>query len=282
MEILEFATVVYPKLINLVSPNGNKIEEKDFELQDYQKEFFLNLENNKFTLNQQSRQVGITTMYAIYTAYKLINSEDKTEILYISPKLYGSIHFCEFVRKIICDLYNLKPVINNKTEIKLHNNTRLKVISASPTSLCSYSSNLVIFEHINNFDEMYSVVMPNTVVNCCINISFGVFNGVLSNLWLSDNAYIKTKYHYSKCNQWTTEKIQQHKEILGLKTWDKEMECPDPQLILSTPKNVDKLLQVRVDEITYNNIGTRLLQEDISLSNYLRKLIKEDLKKLNI
>jgi hypothetical protein len=276
MNIIEFAekySVFYDPL------NGWKYGN---ELQDYEKDFLCNLVEHKFTINLHSRQMNITTLNSIYVTYNLIFGTDE-KIIYVGNKLDCTYHFIDKVRQILFNYNqdNKDLVINNKKEIRLKNGNKLIGISANSYGIIGYTPTKVLIDsatYINGFEHMLNAILCSLTTFGSLHI-FAQPNRLdyVYQLYVSDNNnFKKFKYHYSlNPKRFSVENINKMKTHISDDEWKQSMEL---EFLLYEPK--EYTLQVRVDNQIYNKISKRLMERDISLSEYLRKLIGDDLQHL--
>jgi hypothetical protein len=279
MDIIEFSEK-YNVFFNPVKG----IYEHGVKLQDYEKDFLYNLIENKFTIDLQSRQMNITTLLSVYSAYNLIYGiDDRT--MYLSSKLDLSYRFIELVKNIIhnfCELneldYNVFYKINNKYKIQINNNI-LIVRAANSDAFRGFTLNRVIIDNaafIDGLENMFGVMMANMAYNsyevhitsCANEINY------FHTLYFADNNFKKSKYHYSlNTKRYTPENIEQIKRNIPEEMWLQEMELE----FLTVKKTKSYNVQVRVDFETLNKITNKINTLKTNISDYIRDLIIKDL-----
>lgn len=257
-------------------------------LQSYEREFLNELSNNRFTLSLASRQMHMTTLLSCYVAYCILfNKEER--MAYISPKLDTSCNFISKVKMIIDNYIELssskiKTIIHNKKSIKLSNNNKITGFSPSATGFCGYTITQGLIDNPEHIDNLLSLLTSALVGSLSTNGSIHMvgspkitdmneFN-YFEVLWTSnDSLYKRNTYHYSRNTKYTPERIDNIKTMLGSYSFNSEMEL----MFVKTQKIKDKIIQTRVNNDLSNKVGMRLIELDISLSDYIRNLIIKDL-----
>jgi hypothetical protein len=276
MNIIEFAE----KYGVYVDPtNGWKY---GLKLQEYEVHFLHELIEQRFTLNLASRQMHITTLTSIYAAHSLIFGEDES-IVTMGPNMDYNHNFINKVRIIVLNYNpNTKFVRDNKRELQLFNGNRIKGVAAHD-GLRGYGIDTILIDnpiYINQFEKIFPAIISGVSVRKDSKIHmFSQTNGLdfFSKLYTeNDNGFKKNKYHYSLNSYYTEDKIKELKTSLSENAWRQEMELE----FISVNEPKERILQVRIDEDTYNNISKRLMELDLSMSEYLRKLISNDLQHL--
>lgn len=281
MDIIEFAEKYigwYQSGLNL---NGRQIGVK---LKPYEKSFLTDLVEHRFTLTAKSRQMHVSTLLSAYAAHFLLfNTKEPQTIMYFGPKLTDSYEFLAKVREIITNYHNarkklLKWDINNKREAKLHNGNRIRVGTFSTDSMCSFEVQTILYDEaafINNLKSAYTVGLTSLYqfgsmhIVTTIASEYNYFN----TLWEYNDSFKKIRIHYSDNSEfYTPEKIAHLKPFCD--TWDTEME-----IIMPKEKVENKVsLTFRLPEDMAANVSARVLSLDMGFSEYIRGLIKADLK----
>lgn len=254
---------------------------------DYQNELCTNLDNNRFLSIQHSRQMGITSLLSFYVCNFLINNTNKKNVIYVKTGGSDGKHFIEKLRIIIneylIDVPNINFITNNSSNIKLSNNNEIF---------------LIVGKHIKNFDEdrTYSLVVDNAVYVEDLNELISKFmckkvkqiilasnkissyNQFYNTIFINQNSifskhnidwklnpkfngqwYDKTKLLYGNENDFNCE----------INLWDVE-----PKIEKTNAKN--RIINVRLDDELLAKVSKKLINEDVSLSEYIRNLINND------
>jgi len=283
MNIIEFSekySVFYNPLKGLY--------ERGVELQQYEKDFLNNLSDNRFTIDLQSRQMNITTLMSVYSAYNLIYGNDDRTI-YLANKIDMGYHFNELVRNILyyyCETNELDYEkfcnINNKNKIEINDNI-LIVRLATPDTFRGFSVNRILIDQaafIEPLERMFAALITSLYSGGgCHLVSTPNGTNFFHSLYFGNNAFKKSKYHYSlNPKRFNPEKLEHLKRSMSYDSniWAQEMEMEFIQYKTGKGRN----LQVRVDEETYFKLISRIHELNVNTSDYIRNLIEKDLQSL--
>lgn len=284
MNIIEFAEK-YNVFYNAVKGSY----EHGVELQQYEKDFLNNLSENRFTIDLQSRQMNITTLLSVYASYNLIYGNDDRTI-YLANKIDMGYHFNELVRNILyhyCEAnelsYEKMCNINNKNKIEINDNI-LIVRSATPDAFRGMTVNRILIDQaafIEPLERMFSAMMCVTSIkdSQIHMVSTPNSSNFFQSLYVCDNVFKKSKYHYSlNPKRFTPENLEAIKRSIGYDSdmWGQEMEME----FISYKSGKGRNLQVRVDEETYYKLIARIHELGVNTSDYIRNLIEKDLQNL--
>jgi uncharacterized protein YxeA len=280
MELIEFAkeycTVIFSGI------NNSNIK----TLYPFQIEYLKSLQNNRFTHTTKSRQVlGMSTILAIYCAWFLLfyKNEKPGLIAIISPKRESSCNLLSKVQVII-DAYiakhsNISQIKNVRAKKQLSNNNMAIAIGNTVDGLCSFSTDVIVIDdaaYIPDLKEIIAAALPSLIKHGQIHLN-STPNGINHFYEIkmdNDNHFFKQDYHYS-LNPSAKQFVEQMKKsIYSQNHWDQEMEL---KFVPSNSTPKDKILQFRIDNQMLSQLNERLLTIDLSLSDYIRGLIKQDL-----
>lgn len=280
MELIEFAqkycTVIFSGI------DDDKIK----SLHPFQIEYLKSLQEHRFTHTTKSRQIlGFSTMLAIYTAWFLLFFKSKKPgcIGIMSQKREMA---CEILMKaqVILDSYKLEhpeitQLINNMAKKQLDNKNTAIAMNGSPTSLCSVNVDVLIIDEAAYLDleEVMKAALPIVAGHGCLHLISSP-NGLsyFYKIKMDDNnAYYKQNYHYS-LNTSANNRIEELRRLMPKDLWRQDMELEFFNLQPAT-KPKDKILQFRIDNAMLSQLNERLLNVDLSLSDYIRSLIRKDL-----
>lgn len=281
-EIIKFAE----KYAYAFNPYNNKTEK--ITLFDYQKKLLKNFEKNQFTIIKQSRQVGIDTVIAIYLAYLLMKSNDKT-FLAVYDSFDSAERFLQRVRLIIIYANEGEEqfIINNKREIQLKNKSRLIVSGNSPNSGKGYAIDLLFmgnFEYISHNQEIWTAA--------CILLSARKGRAILA----STPKYKQDLFHkfwlsaVKKANDFKPINISWKQNPYFDNTWYENM-CRilnydknaiatelDGKFISKKENKKKTAINIRVEKDKKDKILNRMKQKNISsITDYIMELINKDL-----
>jgi hypothetical protein len=120
-----------------------------FELFGQQEELIRALVNRDFTAVYKARQLGASTTIAAFCAAYMIFNPDR-KVCIIAHKLDGSVNVLKKIKEFITDkpafLNSLKIIGNNKTTIRLTNNSEAIAFSSSSDSLRSFTPTMVLID----------------------------------------------------------------------------------------------------------------------------------------
>jgi hypothetical protein len=265
-----------------------------FEYYPFEREVISGVHNNQYTIIKKSRQMHLTTMLAAYVAWFMIFNEnsEKSEIVYCANKLDSSKRFVDYVRSILYDYYGEeftdKKLTNNKTEIKLKNGNSIRSHSSSVDSMRGRNlekTYMYIFDEaaynpsLGNFLTQLDVLKLRYNFKIVLGSTpngFEYFHRLWDGSHKGENKYhpIDLPYHKhpKRDEKWVEEMrkllyndILFNQEVLGLFIQPK------------AKKNKSNLIQFRVSDDIMNQIGLKLIEKDVTISNYLRDLIQKDI-----
>jgi hypothetical protein len=226
---------------------------------------------------KKTRQTGLTNIMMLYAAYTLITGENKT-IMYVSNKYVISTYFITRLKNWLTeygfdDLFTGK---NNKNQLDVGTNTII-VTSATEDSMRGYSVDLLLVDeaaYINKLRDFLSASMVGLMPESRIVIGSSP-NGYeyFQTLWLLDN-FNKHSLHWSDTTRFDKEWYEEMKRgYYNTKKFRQEL---DGEFFdVNTDKT--KTISLRVSKNLYNQIDRRLLVTGESTSDYLRRLIEEDI-----
>jgi hypothetical protein len=248
------------------------------KLSNYQITLLESLKIDRFSLIKHSRQMGVSTVLTEFIIELLLTNENNN-IIIICEKLSSSKHLLNKIR-IDNRLFDLKKIKNNTRRLDYENGNSIRIIS-NLDGLRGHEYSHVIIDNacfINNLSDFLTTITPmlNIKKNSQLIIAsnnkkgWSFFNDLFKN---NDNIF---KKHLIK---W--ELNEKYDEIWynNLKNYlsDDDIKCEyDLIEINNIKKNKDKLISFRLDDQTYDELIKNLLIKDISLSEYLRFLIKND------
>lgn len=265
------------------------------EYQPFQKEVIDVLCNNKDVIIKKSRQMYLTTTLSIYVAYHMIFNENEKnkEILYCSHKLCISKRFIKKVDAILYDYYGeeylKKKVTNQTTKIELDNGNTLRVFSATVDNFRGWgldNVHMTIFDeaaYIDKLKDCLSLVSLENNMKIVLGSSpngLETFFNVWEGSYRQTNKFININLPYHKNPRYDEEWLENMKAMLNHN--DRVIrEAIYAEFVLPEPKpkkRKDNLIQFRVSDDVMNKIGLKLIEKDVTISQYLRQLIKEDIK----
>lgn len=138
-----------------------------FRLYPFQEKTLEAFRNNRFSIINKSRQLGISTLVAGYALWLMLFNKDKT-VLCIATKQETAKGMVEKVQFMYNNLPswlkgNQKPVSDNKLSLKLANNSQIVATSASSDAGRSYAVSLLLIDEaafIEGIDKIYTSIKP--------------------------------------------------------------------------------------------------------------------------
>lgn len=133
----KYAYVVHPKL-GLIS----------FKTFDYQDELLQKFVDNRFNLILKSRQIGISTVVAIYCAWMMLFWREKN-IVIISKDMETGKAFIEMIKTVFENLpVWLKPkkIVNNVKSVKISTGSKVKTLAPTKNAARSFASSLLVLD----------------------------------------------------------------------------------------------------------------------------------------
>jgi hypothetical protein len=155
-----------------------------FRLYPFQEKTLDTFRNNRFSIINKSRQLGISTLVAGYALWLMLFNKDKT-VLCIATKQETAKGMVEKVQFMYNNLPswlkgNQKPMSDNKLSLKLANNSQIVATSASSDAGRSYAVSLLLIDEaafIEGIDKIYTSIKPTIATGGGI-ISLSSPNGV--------------------------------------------------------------------------------------------------------
>ena len=156
-------TYFFNRYVNIQHPIRGSIPFKTFPFQDDCVDAF---EEHRFNIILKSRQLGLSTITAAYSAWLAIFHKDKN-VLVIATKLAVAQNFIRKVKFVIQSMpkWLLIPQIvnNNKQAIEFSNGSTIKAIPTSEDAGRSEALTLLIVDEaafVRNFDTLWTGLYP--------------------------------------------------------------------------------------------------------------------------
>jgi len=252
-------------------------------LYDYQKSLLDDFDTYKYLIVKHSRQMGITTLLTLKIANFLINNTDEHKtILFISNKLDLSYDMVKKVIALLSFYYiDIPFVIDNKRTIKLKNGNTFKIVSPTTDGLRGIQTNTLIIDNaadINNLNDLLGAFLPmcnKVILTSGNNINPNFFNKLFIND--NDNVYVKRKVLWNLRPEFNSIRwYEDIKKMMGDdKLFDSEVNLIDCNDCITVKK--DRTISIRLNEELITKVSMKLINDDISLSDYIRTLIINDL-----
>jgi intein/homing endonuclease len=162
------------KYCKIQHPTKGKIP---FHLYAFQEQTLLEVDRHRFNLILKSRQLGISTLSAAYSVWKMIFTEDYN-ILVIAIKQEVAKNLVTKVRVMYDGLpswMRVQTVEDNKLSLRLANGSQIKAVAASPEAGRSEALSLLIIDEaafIDYIDDIWTAATPTlSTGGSCIALS---------------------------------------------------------------------------------------------------------------
>jgi len=138
-----------------------------FHLYPFQETVLKEINDNRFSIINKSRQLGISTLTAGISLHKMLFNKDKT-VLCIATKqetAKGMVEKVQFMYNNLPSWFrgNQKPISDNKLSLKLANGSQIVATSAASDAGRSYAVSLLIVDEaafIEGIDKIYTSIKP--------------------------------------------------------------------------------------------------------------------------
>lgn len=286
----------------------------EYILKDFQKQIILDFYTNNNIIIGKSRQMGLSSLFQLYASYLLLN-EKSIYIAIASHNREHGKRFINACREIIDHVHlKTKPIynINNATTINILNNClsiyditspRTHIYKSGSYTLQDYKFKIFISDE-SAFDKDLEdkLIYANYYDKCILYSSNTDIPSFFNSIWINkDNLYPEwhrilclynllnnnqtIQYKSDKLYGWysiepeenDSDYIKHAKLIFNPESFEFEM-C-FKHLLTSTPleKTKTKNLNIRVSEDLYSEVMQKVTQKNITLSEYIRKLIEQDI-----
>ena len=258
--------------------NGfNKIE-----LYNYQKDLLNTLDDNRFVMVKHSRQMGITTLLKLYLANAVVNNyENEKTFAILAPNLSSGYELLEGVKRLVMQMHDSSNmVINNKKKLQWKNGNRIMVCSNSIDSFRGYRIDEIIIDggdYIDNLEDIIACVagglqMGGKIILASSNSKNDTFFKKIFND--ESNQFVKKiitwDLHPNRDKEWYDDMARHlSKEDLEI-----ELDLID---CVEVVEPIKKTISLRIDSTLVDKISLKLVDMNINLSEYIRRLIEKDL-----
>lgn len=266
----------------------NKSKHQLFKYYDFEKRIINTIHDNKNSIILKSRQMHVTTLLATYTAYQMLNGKT---IGYFSPTKKTDFYFINKVKQILMNFGIKGFYIHCKEELKIGDGL-LNLPSGIGQNIeydifivdeAAYIKNLKDRLH-KNFPKLLDtgkIIMSSTPP-----LKKDYFYEQWSNSKNNSNLFSKIKINYKDNPKFNSneEWLEHMKKALNYDIPSIEREVYG-NFYFEKPKKVKNKnnkknqLQFRVSDDLYLKICEKLIDNDIKLSEYMRKLIIKDMDK---
>jgi predicted DNA binding CopG/RHH family protein len=226
--------------------------------------------------------MGISTILKLYLANAVINNYDEGKTFVIlTPKLSSTYEFLEEVKRLIKQHYDSnKIIVDNKQKLELINGNRIMVCSNSINLFRGYRIDEIIIDGGNYIDNLENIIacvtsglqMGGKIILASSNSKNNTFFKRIFND--ESNKFVKKRItwdlHPNRGKEWYDD-MSKHitKEDLEI-----ELDIID---YVEVVEPIKKTISLRIDSSLIDKVSLKLVDMDINLSEYIRRLIEKDL-----
>ncbi len=279
---------------------------------EYQLDFIKTIHQTNNNIIVHSRQMGVSAMMQLYIAWYVLFNYDKLTVI-VSHSLDSGKRILEGI-KIILQNYSVDDkkngeitktyfhweddfLKNSKTELKLKNGCRIKVVSPTADAGCGEAIDFLYIDEAAFIKDFKLIHMSLGMATSCKKDSKMIFTSIPKDNSHFNNLYInseinKIRLHWSINPIYSTGITEdrdrhspyQHKspwfdELIknryqnNVKYVEQELEC-----VVNYEEQTSKLktISLRVNDNLYKRIQLSLNDNDTA-SDYIRRLIEKDL-----
>lgn len=244
-----------------------------------QKEIIKDLRDNRYNYYLKSRQIGFSELLINYIAKKLLTETDFNIVLITSKEVLGF----QRIKSIKSIINYLEPNLvhsDKRNSLELTNGNKISSVGATLDKIKGYGFELLVVDEC--FDEqILACALPNLSAreNSQLILGSSLFSKDFANFIKKIEGIQIKKLHYSNCSLYDENRISYYKNFMG-NSFKYEMDLNVDEFLNSLKsKEKSRILQFRVDNGLENKILERLIENDVSLSEYIRNLIIKDLYK---
>lgn len=252
------------------------------ELYEYQKNLLKTLDDKRFVMVRHSRQMGISTLFKLYLANAVINNYEKGKTFVIlTPKLSSAYEFLEGVKRLVKQHYDSNNIIvDNKRKLELRNGNRIITCSNSIDSFRGYRIDEIIIDGGNFIGNLEDIM-------ACLAVGLQIGGKIiLASSNTKNNTFFKRIFK-DESNQFVKKRITWDLHPNRGKEWyddmSKHFTKEDLEIELDIIDYVEvvepikKTISLRIDSSLIDKVSLKLVDIDINLSEYIRRLIEKDL-----
>lgn len=277
--------------------NKNGIDK--IKLFPYQIDVLNEFETHRFIAIQHSRQMGLTTMLSFHIAnFLLHNKTNKKLLCFKSQNSNNGKDIINKVRNLLSQYeHDTNKILirckNNQLSIKLSNNNEIRIIS--DINSLQLPDKMKDNESQKDKDYVYGLIIDNAAYAKDLDrllkdfITIDLEQIILisnkrleANIFNDDifknpnNSFYKKTINWRLNPNFTDEWYENIKKGFGhdLDKFSCEIDLIDIPLKQTNKENI---INVRLDNESMNKISSKLIERDITLSEYIRTLIKNDI-----
>jgi hypothetical protein len=258
-------------MLNCYSQIEGKYVTMDFG--DKYVKIFNDFDNFRYNIIlKKTRQTGLTTLMMLFSAYKLLTSENQT-IIYTS-------HSKQQIKLFIGSLHGWLVNNNFKSDIVKVNTDSIvvgsnKIIGVLPKKHAVIGHNIDILlvdnaAYIINLLEFFSSIISSVKPTARLIIGsspngFEYFNS----LWVNDNNFNKNTLHWSDTKRFDEKWVNDMRQNIDNLKYRAELEG---EFIAKDAEKL-KTISLRITNDLYHMMNQKLLGTNENISDYIRRLI---------
>jgi hypothetical protein len=244
-----------------------------FEMYPHQMITLHNYKKHQYVYVIKSRQMGLTALNIAFALEDALFRNKRT--IFISPKLDMAKYAAQVLHLMIEYLkphLRLAPTIN-ALSVDFGGNGSIKFVSAITEKSCSEHADNIIFDEFTftqNTHDLYLSWISTLDIDGKVIISTSVSPNMPDfalKLWNDKNKFLKIKLPW-----YMSTHITEIPKFAIAQDCTYEYTCEMPSV---TPKDV--VMSMKVSESLRDFISDKCIAESITVSDYIRNLIKDDL-----
>lgn len=254
------------------------------KLYEYQKQMLLDIEKNKFTIIKQSREMGISTVMAIYISNLVLNNSNKT-VLAILNSCNCAEMFLDKIKMILTNT-NAKFSKSNKREIVLKNGSKIISKQSQIDAGKGYAADLIFMEHFEYikdskyiFPSIYPTIYARDNAKFIINSTPLYKDDLYYQLWTKalnkENEFKPINIHWSQNPALDNKWYKKRCEILNDDSIKTELDGE----FIEKPSKKESMINIRLKSAYKQEILNKMKKKNIkSITEYIMMLVEKDLK----
>jgi hypothetical protein len=261
-----------------------KSKENKYDYYPFERKFINHIMTFRFTITLKARDSHTTSLLAMYTAWRILNGND---VVYISRRQEMNFIFCQMVQDILIRSGNNQFRFSKREIHNINGNGKLYTRTASPDSLRGIRPDDIIVDeaaYIDNLNSFLGAGMTSLKTGGkCILVSSPNDENDFEKIWRDalrgDDNWQPFLIRYLDNPKHTIESLNKLKEIYDEDSLKREVYCEFVTNKKKPKKNKTNLIQFRVNDDLYHEVCQKLIDEDISVSQFMRNLLTEHLNK---
>lgn len=293
------------KTLEFVKKHGyffdhNTKNSKLIDLYPYQKDILNTFDENEVTLLLSPRQMGVSHMLVFNLANFIINNDSDRNIYYFITNNYiSSMEIIDKVKLIINQYQKENSELlytnNSRIQISLSNGNTIKILSDTEDGLRGINFNKK-HESIDTQWKPFGLIVDNAgyckslkyvYENICrkdINLRQVIMCSSLNNkynffydeLFNKECEFKKIKLNWYDNPNFTKEWYKNIKLIYCKNMYEIDLVRTQEPKEPNKP-NKNRVITIRLDDDTIDKLTNKLIETDLSISEYIRHLVKKDI-----